>query len=331
MKKIVSVTLAVLALTWILAACAASPETSAPGYIDLESAKTTALGDAQLSSDDASFTTAKLEEKNGLAYYDLHFTDGTSSYYCAVDATTGAIIESGLESDTAGDIGEDKAKAIALEHAGVAENDTSYLSVKRDFDDGVLVYDVEFYAKSTEYDYEIDSATGKIRSYDYDAEGYSGSSSSGASSTAQDIGEAEAKAIALEHAGVAEDDTSYLKVQKDYDDGALIYEVEFYAGSTEYDYEIDAASGKIRTYDYDAEGYTPPASNSAAKSQEEVQKIALAKVPGATAEHIRLQLDQDDGKLLYEGTIIYDGMEYEFEIDAYSGAILEWDAESIYD
>ena len=62
-----------------------------------------------------------------------------------------------------------------------------------------------------------------------------------------------------------------------------------------------------------------------------MKKIALAKVPGATENDIRLNLDRDDGKLRYEGKIIYDGMEYDFEIDAYSGAIQEWEAESVFD
>ena len=67
------------------------------------------------------------------------------------------------------------------------------------------------------------------------------------------------------------------------------------------------------------------------KTEDEVKKIALAKVPGATENDIRLNLDRDDGKLRYEGKIIYDGMEYDFEIDAYSGAIQEWEAESVFD
>ena len=33
----------------------------------------------------------------------------------------------------------------------------------------------------------------------------------------------------------------------------------------------------------------------------------------------------------YEGSILYNGMEYEFEIDGYSGAIRNWEAESWYD
>ena len=52
----------------------------------------------------------------------------------------------------------------------------------------------------------------------------------------------------------------------------------------------------------------------------------------ATANDIlEFEVDHDDGRMEYEGKILYDGMEYEFEIDAYSGAIQEWDAESIFD
>ena len=124
-------------------------------------------------------------------------------------------------------------------------------------------------------------------------------------------------------------------VKPDYEDGVAVYEVEFYVASTntEYDYEIEAATGSIRSYDYDAENYRPGQQGvtGETKSEQEIRDIALAKVPGATEKDIRLKLDHDDGRLLYEGKIVYQGMEYEFEIDAYSGAIQEWDAESIFD
>ena len=51
-------------------------------------------------------------------------------------------------------------------------------------------------------------------------------------------------------------------------------------------------------------------------------------MPGATVDDIRgFETDYDDGRLEYEGRIIYDGIEYEFEIDGYSGAIRSWEAE----
>ena len=100
---------------------------------------------------------------------------------------------------------------------------------------------------------------------------------------------------------------------------------------TEYDYEIDAETGKILEFDHDAESYTPPAGTTVI-SREKAQEIALKKVPGATASHIRkLELDGDDGKKVYEIEIIYKEMEYELELSAADGTVLEFEAESIYD
>lgn len=52
---------------------------------------------------------------------------------------------------------------------------------------------------------------------------------------------------------------------------------------------------------------------------------------GATDQNIRIHMDNDDGRQIYEGDIIYNGMEYEFEIDAQSGDIIDWSSESAYD
>ena len=64
-----------------------------------------------------------------------------------------------------------------------------------------------------------------------------------------------------------------------------------------------------------------------AVSLEEAQDIALERVPGATSKNISIELDRDDGWYIYEGEIVYDGMEYEFEIDADTGNILKWEEE----
>lgn len=378
MKKTMTIALSAAALTLALAACGSSPKTQAPSYVGMDAAKNAALADAGVSTTDAVFTTADLDDKNGTAYYELKFSDGTAEYEYDVDALTGVVIEgkkddaatgnaaivnsgSGNAADISGtstSIDENKAKSIALADAGVQEADTAYLVVKPDYDNGTAVYDVEFYVASTklEYDYEIDAATGKIRGMDQDIEGYTPSStntnpatstnnntaassgstnnstatSSGSTSTGTAVDEAKAKSIALNDAGVKEADTAYLKVKLDYDDGVKVYDVEFYAGGTEYDYEINAATGEIRSMDHDAEGYAPTQTGSA-KSEADIQAIALAKVPGATASDLWMHLDHDDGRQVYEGSIYYNSMEYEFTIDAYSGAILEWDSESIYD
>lgn len=71
------------------------------------------------------------------------------------------------------------------------------------------------------------------------------------------ISEEEAKSIALEHAGLSADDVFFTKSKLDYDDGRYEYEIEFNQGyEKEYDYTIDAQSGRIVDFDYDYE-YRP--------------------------------------------------------------------------
>ncbi len=65
------------------------------------------------------------------------------------------------------------------------------------------------------------------------------------------IGEAEAKAIAYRHAGVAEENVQFVRTSMDMERRRVVYEVEFYSGSVEYDYEIDAVSGRILEMDMD--------------------------------------------------------------------------------
>lgn len=43
--------------------------------------------------------------------------------------------------------------------------------------------------------------------------------------------------------------------------------------------------------------------------------------------YLKIELDYDDGYYKYEGDIIYDQKEYEFEIDANTGEFLEWKEE----
>lgn len=74
-------------------------------------------------------------------------------------------------------------------------------------------------------------------------------------------------------------------------------------------------------------GETTALPSGASISIDDAKSTALAKVPGATDQDIRIELDYDDGKACYEGDIIYNHMEYEFKIDASNGNIIEWSEE----
>ena len=240
-------------------------------------------------------------------------------------------------------IGIDAAKTIALEAAGVSESAAVFSTAGLDRQNGTDYYAVDFTANGRTYAYDIDAVTGVIID---SSEGQSqpaqatdggasadGANSSGTSSQSTGgsaaITEDQAREIALADAGLTAEEVTFLKTQLDRDDGRLVYDVEFYtADYTEYDYEIDAADGTVLSSDFDAEGYTAPAEGSTAITADQAKEIALAEVPGATVDDIyEFELDRDDGRLEYEGAIWYDGTEYEFTIDGYSGAIRSWEAD----
>ena len=162
---------------------------------------------------------------------------------------------------------EEEAKAAALKHAKVNEKDATFTSVSLGDDDGTKVYELEFTAGDTEYDYTIDAATGDVISYgqvtvtvDKSADTASKQQSQSkqtetapAQTTTTDqgnyIGEDAALSKAVEHAGVAASDVSYSEVSLELDENPVHYDVEFHVGNMEYSYDIDAANGNVLSYD----------------------------------------------------------------------------------
>ena len=175
-----------------------------------------------------------------------------------------------------------------------------------------------------------------------------------------DIGKDRAAEIALADADLTEADVSRLRVTKDQDDGRTIYEVEFTYETTEYEYEILASNGDILSADYDeshsqsSQGQQDktPQEQTGQQAQadgqkqagqqaqddrhlqadvqltlEEASALALERVPGASEKDLKIELDYDDAYYRYEGDIIYEQKEYEFEIDANTGDFLEWKEE----
>ena len=341
---------------------------SEKGYIGEAKAKTVALERAGVTASELLLYKIGLDTHQGAMVYDVEFTTDSYEFDCDVNAKTGEIVKFEKEyngvapavsaqpdtaqpntNQTAGEITVEEAKTIALEHAGVKAADATFIQAKRDYDNGRSVYEIEFVVASgkgyLEYDYDIAMADCSIVSFDYDIEGYAApvTAQPAATQATGSITVEEAKTIALNHAGLTADAVTFVKAKQDYDDGRLVYEIEFVTtsgnGYLEYDYEIDAATGNILSYDYDAESYTPqpttttPSTATGALIDEATAKLtAVNQVPGASTSDIyEWKLDHDDGRWEYEGKIIYNQMEFEFTIDAATGAVIEWDVESIYD
>lgn len=134
-----------------------------------------------------------------------------------------------------------------------------------------------------------------------------------------------AQEIALAHAGVKAADAVFIQTHLDYDHGRARYEVEFHAGTTEYDYEIDAQTGEVISFDYDVEGYQPSAAGASGQiTPQRAQEIALAQAPAGSTV-VKCKLDYDDGRAVYELELRSGAVEYECKLDAASGAVLSWE------
>ena len=166
-------------------------------------------------------------------------------------------------------IGMDAARSAAEEYAGTTAMDSVTAEVDPELDESPAHYEVELQTAWGEFKYLVDAYTGKVLSGQKDLlaavsasnettkpSGQKPASASNEttkpsgqkpapSGTVQDIGYAKAKSIALNHAGLRENQAYDMDIELDDEDGTLIYEVEFKSGNMEYDYEIDAASGAI--------------------------------------------------------------------------------------
>ena len=143
----------------------------------------------------------------------------------------------------AGNITLEDAKQIALDRAGAAADDAVFTKAHPDYDDGRQVYDIEFYVGTTEYEMDVDAATGEVT--EFETEEHALPASDG------QITEEAAKGIALAHAGFKAEDVKFTKAKLDRDDGRAVYEVEFTENGMEHEYDIDAASGRILEYSAD--------------------------------------------------------------------------------
>ena len=278
-KRIINILVVAVLACLILAGCG-SPTSVKAQPIGLEAAKAVALEDAGLSASAVSFSTTGLDRQGDTEYYAIDFTSGDSSYEYDIDAISGRVIECRISQGTA---------SAAQPQASAQPQTTS-------------------------------------------APGSSQSSQTGTQSSGELIGEQAARDAALEHAGLSDSQVTFLKTKLDREDGRQVYEVEFYTQDyKEYDYEIDALTGEVRSYDYDVETYFQTSGNSGTGTEltaEEAKALALSQVPGAAeSDIIEFKTDRDDGRIEYEGEILYSGMKYEFEIDAYSGTIRSWEAE----
>lgn len=151
-------------------------------------------------------------------------------------------------------IGKAAAAYAAEQYAGTAALDSVTAEVDSELDESPAHYEVELHTAWGEFEYLVDAYTGNVLSGQKDLLTTASTPNETTklsnqkpdpSGTAQDIGYAKAKSIALNHAGVSENEAYDMDIELDDEDGTLVYEVEFKSGGMEYSYEINAATGTI--------------------------------------------------------------------------------------
>ena len=342
----------ILSITLAISACGSDDRESAD-YIGIESAKGIALRSAGLSSDQAEFTTAGLDKKDDIFYYQICFSSDGNEYEYAIDALTGVVIQGPLDSGipVLADGGGNPSDSSMISGAN-----SDNLNLESGSGSSPGSDPDEAYGTSQASGSNQSQTTGNPSESNHaqvpgspsgSAQTQTPGSNSGSSQPQSPapnpgfaqppanngtgtIDEQQARDIAITHSGISSQDISKIEVKQDDDDGVTLYKVKFKTNSNnEYEYKIDRSSGRIISFDHDLDDHNLPAppEGAARIDQSHAMAAVLARVPGASNSDISIKLEEDDGRLEYKGRIKYDGMEYKFKLDAYSGALTEWEAE----
>jgi len=267
-RKVLICLLALIALTGCATisrdvASTVKPQKIKGEFVSVEEAKMAAVSHQNINIESVSFTKAQLSNDNQNTY-DIEFVTHDACYNYLIDASNNEVLSFNIQSTTNNRITETKATEIALAHAKVKASDATFVKKELEYEDGIEVYELEFHSASKKYDYKVNSKTGEILSYGHDShencDCIFGELHHGTNSNKDDkqttnvkpttkITKAQAKEIALKHAKVKATAISKYEIELDYDNGKAVYEIEFKVGKKEYEYEIDATSGKIISHD----------------------------------------------------------------------------------
>ena len=157
-----------------------------------------------------------------------------------------------------------------------------------------------------------------------------------AGAPAMPIGKDAAAYAAEQYAGTTALDSVTAEVDSELDEFPAHYEVELHTAWGEFEYLVDAYTGKVLSGQKDLPA-TAPVGDETAKPIAPTGDIGHAKAKSIALNHagvsenkaydMEIELDDEDGTLVYEVEFKFGGMEYSYEINAATGAILKHESE----
>ncbi len=162
MKKILSVLVITLVFVSLLTAC--GQNTSRQGNNAANNAANNVADNAEAMVDDAANTARSAVN----SVTDAMTPDSNTNNNGFATANKGGQTSLEENPDTSNFVGEEKAKQIALDKAGLKATDVIFDRVKLERDDTTWVYEIEFKSQSAEYDAEIKAEDGTILEWEVD-------------------------------------------------------------------------------------------------------------------------------------------------------------------
>lgn len=207
----------------------------------------------------------------------------------------------------------DIVKDIVFKHAKVENKNVTNLEIEYDYENGNMIYDVEFHCNNIEYDYEVDAVSGKILKIEIENKNNNNNNNS----NNKYLSKNKIEEITIKKANVSK--YYDYDIEFEFKGGTPIYEVEFETDGAEYEIEIDAKNGNIIKY----EVKNKKVDTSKLISKDKAKNIVLndAKV----SEYYDYEIELDDNE--YEINFETREYEYKYKLDAKTGRILEKDTD----
>jgi uncharacterized membrane protein YkoI len=149
-----------------------------------------------------------------------------------------------------------------------------------------------------------------------------------------------AKEIALNDSKQIESNVTFTTAKLEYDDNISVYDIEFYTSTHKYEYEINAATGAIleknieqlqnNTRDTKSKSKTENKDTSSPFIGVDQAKTIAVNHAGLSLSDVtftKVKFETEDGKSIYDIEFYKDGIEYDYEVDASTGEILNFDRE----